>query len=661
MLGVCYYPEHWPRDRWPIDAQMMREAGIEIVRIGEFAWKLMEPAEGSFEWEWLDEAISTLAAAGLKVVLCTPTAAPPAWLTHDYPDVLPVDAQGRTRNSGTRRHYCPTNRTYRQHSERIVRAMAQRYGQHPSVVGWQIDNEFGCHNTARCYCSECTVAFQAWLKRKYGTLDALNKAWGAVFWSQTYGRWEEVRLPNLTPTGANPSHLLDYARFASDSTVAYQQLQVDLLREHAAGQFVTTNMLADFEDLDYHDLARPLDFIAWDSYPTGHAEFQGETLYLPGKPGRAYAFDADDPYTTGFCHAKARGVKQAPFWVMEQQCGPINWSLFNTLVRPGTVRLWTWHALAEGAEAVVYFRWRAARFGFEQHHSGLLHHDATPATGYGELLAMRAEREAMEAMCAQRAASEVAVLLDYDDLWALQVQPHRKDFAYPRSLFLFWRAFEKSGIPADVVSPQADLARYKIVVAPTAFLIDEASAARLDAYVRSGGTPLIGVRSGFKTASNLVTDQALPGALHDLVGATVTDWGSLPPGVGFGLATDLPGLVGQATTWIESLAPEDGTTALAHYTDGPFSGSAALTEHGAGAGRTFYLGWYPTEAQASAVLRHLAAAAGVTLLADELPDGVVATRRGPYTLLLNFTEDVQAVRIAGQAVQVGSRDLKVLG
>ena len=308
----------------------------------------MEPAEGQFAWDWLDEAIATLAAAGLEVVLGTPTAAPPAWLTHDDPDVLPVDAQGRVRNSGTRRHYCPTSPTYRRHSERIVRAMAQRYGRHPAVVGWQIDNEFGCHDTVRCYCDQCAAAFRDWLKRKYGTLEALNEAWGAVFWSQNYGRWEEIRLPNLTPTGANPSHVLDYDRFASETTVAYQQLQVDLLRQHTAGQFITTNTLGLFDDLNHHDLARPLDFIAWDSYPTGYAEMHGESLYLPDKPSGSFAYDVGDPYVTGFCHAQARGYKQAPFWVMEQQCGPVNWARFNTIVRPGTVRLWTWHALAGG-------------------------------------------------------------------------------------------------------------------------------------------------------------------------------------------------------------------------------------------------------------------------------------------------------------------------
>jgi len=659
-LGVCYYPEHWPQDRWPIDAQMMRDAGITVVRIGEFAWQRMEPAEGKFAWGWLDEAIAVLSRMDLQVVLGTPTAAPPAWLTHDYPDALPVDAEGRVRNSGARRHYCPTSPTYRRHSERIVRALAERYGRHPAVIGWQIDNEFGCHATARCYCDQCLIAFRDWLKRRYGTLDALNAAWGAIFWSQAYSRWEEIRLPNLTPTGPNPSHVLDYDRFASETTVAYQQMQIDLLRQHTAAQFITTNTLGNFEDLDYHALARPLDFIAWDSYPTGYAEAQGETLYLPDKPGCVFAYDVGDPYLTGFCHAQARGFKQASFWVMEQQCGSINWSRYNTTVRPGTVRLWTWHALAAGAEVVVYFRWRPGRFGFEQHHSGLLHHDASPAGGYNELLKMKDERAIMAEISAHSTTAEIALLLDYENLWAIQIQPHRHDLTYFRHLFVFYRACEKLGIPIDVVAPDADLARYRIVVAPSAFLAHQTLADRLSGYANAGGTVLLGVRSGFKTPANLVTDQPLPGVLRDLVGATVADWGSLPPGVGFDLVTDLPGLAGPASFWAESLAAAPDTAVLARYVDGPYAGQAALTARPVGAGRALYLGWYPTEAQASALMTHLAAQAGVTPLADELPAGVIAARRGPYTLLLNFTDEAQMVQVSGKPLEIDPRDIRVL-
>jgi beta-galactosidase len=324
------------------------------------------------------------------------------------------------------------------------------------------------------------------------------------------------------------------------------------------------------------------------------------------------------------------------------------------------MRLWTWHALAEGADAVVYFRWRAARFGFEQYHSGLLHHDATPATGYRELLAMRDERAIMAAISQHPTQAEVALLLDYDDLWAIQIQPHREDFSYYRHLFVFYRALTRQGIPADIVSPDADLSRYKLIVAPSAFLADAALAERLAAAAHAGGTVLFGVRSGFKTPSNLVTDQPLPGALRGLVGATVTDWGSLPPGQGCELVADLPGLAGQASTWVEALAPEPDTAALARYTDGPFAGDAALTARAVGRGRALYLGWYPTGAQAEAILGHLADGAGVLRLADDLPAGVVVARRGPYTLLLNFTDGPRMARVAGAAVEVGPRDLRVV-
>jgi len=401
-LGVCYYPEQWPADRWPIDARMMREAGLSIVRIGEFAWAMMEPVKGHFTWEWLDQVIETLAGEGLQIVLGTPTAAPPAWLVHADPEVLPVDAQGRRRHFGSRRHCCANSPAYRQHTERIVAAMAARYASHLAVIGWQIDNEFGCHDTARCYCPNCARAFRQWLKVRYHTLDAVNEAWGAVFWSQTYSDWDEIEPPILTIAEANPSQVLDYYRFSSDSWLEYQQLQIDILRsaisqssaeDSPQQQFVTTNLMGIFPDLDYRALANPLDLVTWDSYPTRSADMQSERLYPLDEVGStpAHSYDVGDPAITGFSHDLTRGLKRAPFWVMEQQCGYINNSLFNTGVRSGAVRLWTWHALASGASAVVYFRWRATLYAQEQYHSGLLNQDSSPATGYLDLVKMQAE------------------------------------------------------------------------------------------------------------------------------------------------------------------------------------------------------------------------------------------------------------------------------
>ncbi|HEY45879.1 MAG TPA: beta-galactosidase [Anaerolineae bacterium] len=665
-LGVCYYPEHWPQERWLQDAELMRQAGLSLVRIAEFAWVVMEPREGQFTWDWLDQAIEVLAAEGLQVILGTPTASPPPWLCRSHPDILPVDAQGRRLRFGSRRHYCPNSRSYRQHTERIVTAMASRYGNHPAVVGWQIDNEFGCHGTARCYCETCARVFRLWLEAKYETINDLNEAWGTVFWSQTYGDWNEIDPPNLTIAEPNPSHVLDYYRFSSDTYVTYQQLQLSTLESLISErQFVTTNFMSQFTDLDYHDLAKPLDFVTMSSYPTGHAESR-HSLYMPQSVRPVYAYDVGDPYITGFGHTLMRGYKpNRPFWVMEQQCGNVNWSMYNTGVRPGTVRLWTWHALASGAEAVLYFRWRAGLYAQEQFHSGLLRHDASLAVGYVDLEAMKADRPLMSEISSTPYEAQIAFLLDYDALWATQLQPHHRDFDYIRCLFVYYRALQRLGLPVDILSEDADLSPYKILIVPTAFLTTEQLAASLKAFAEAGGTVLLGVRSGFKTSNNQFTDHPLPGLFRDLVGITVSDWHSLPPGVSYDLNSSIPGLVGPATIWAEALNPADSQSGdpdlqmLANYSSGPFSSHAALTQYKVGAGLALYLGWYPNSPQAEALLAHLATHAGVLPLAD-LPDGLIASRRGHHLILLNFTEEPLTATVQGRTVLIGPRDVEVV-
>ncbi len=660
-LGVCYYPEQWPQDRWPTDAQLMRQAGLSLVRIAEFAWAKMEPSEGVFTWDWLDQAMDVLAAESLQIILGTPTAAPPVWLCRAHPDILPVDEQGRRRRYGSRRHYCANNPTYREHTVRIVTAMTARYGRHPAVVGWQIDNEFGCHDTARCYCDVCTASFRHWLETRYETLDGLNEAWGTVFWGQTYDDWSQIEPPNLTVAEPNPSHVLDYNRFASDTFVSYQQLQILTLRPLISkGQFVTTNFMSQYSDLNYHDLARPLDLVSVSSYPGGHGEARA-ALYAPSSPLPAFSHDVGDPYLTGFWLATMRGFKPGlPFWVMEQQCGNVNWTHYNTGIRPGTTRLWTWHAVASGAEAVLYFRWRAGRRAQEQLHSGLLHHDASPAVGYGDLIAMEADRALMLEIASAPHEAQIALLLDYDSLWAVQLQPPHRDFGYLRHLFLHYRALQRLGLPADILSPAADLSRYKLVIAPTAFIATEQLARSLENFAQRGGTVLLGVRSGFKTVSSQVTDRPLPGLLRNLMGITVTDWYSLAPGVSFEVESAIPGLAGPATIWAESLdALDSKSKTLARYNSGPFAASAALTEHKVGVGRALHLGWYPNDSQAEALLAYLAAQAEIARQA-EIPLGLIAARRGPHLILLNFTDEPLSANVRGQPVAVSPRDVRVL-
>jgi beta-galactosidase len=656
-LGVCYYPEQWPEERWPIDAGMMVGAGLEMVRIAEFAWAKMEPSPGVYDWDWLDRAIDILSGAGLQVILGTPTVTPPAWLTQAHPDSLRVDANGRRRRHGSRRQACINHPAYRDHSAHIVRAMGERYGGDPRIIGWQIDNEFGGGKTGRCYCDVCAAGFRRWLQARYGTLEALNAAWGAIFWSQTYFEWDQIQLPDEAIDKPNVSQALDYYRFASDSYVDFQQIQIDILRELTSG-FITHNFMGLYRDLDQVDLARPLDFVTWDNYPTGNPDRWRAILYPPerdaGRNDPVYAGDAGDPIITGMAHALTRGLKGAPFWIMEQQCGLINWGDINPGIRSGTTRLWTWHALAEGAEACLYFRWRPTLFAQEQYHSGLLRHDAEPAQGLIDVQSLAGERALMAAVAAEPWRAEVAILFDYDDLWAIELHPQRRGFHYLRHLFSYYEALQKMGVPVDLLPHSADLSAYRLVLAPTLHLPDEALAERLATYVAGGGTLLLGVRSGFKTPTNLVTDQPLPGVLRGLAGLTVTTWQSLPVGAQVGLAAAVPGLKGSASVWYETLQPESATV-LGHYE----TGEAALCRRDLGAGRVYTLGWYPTPSQATALSRYLLNEVGTKPIAA-LPPGCLVYRRGPYMILLNFSDLTQGTEIDGTAYELPPRGVVVV-
>lgn len=658
-LGVCYYPEQISEEMWQIDARAMHELGLRIVRIGEFAWFKMEPSQGMFEWDWLDRILDILHYEEIQVVLSTPTSAPPSWMIYEHPDILPVAENGISKNFGSRRHYCPNNLAFHDYTRKIVTQLAYHYGKHPAVIGWQVDNEFGAHHSVRCYCDRCVSQFREWLINRYQTLNNLNNSWGTIFWSQVYTNWNEIYPPNLTVATPNPSQELDYHRFSSDSFVKYQKIQVDILRENTENQFITHNPDFGTFEVDTHQLANDLDFLSWNSSPTGQAEKFTKRLYAPWDSIPEFSYDVGDPYITGFFHSWVRSAKAKPFWVMQQQVGQTNWGEINPGIRPGTVRLWTWHAVANGAETVVYFRWRATRFAQENYQSGLLKHDGSLDTGYKEIANLLPESPVMQQLRDEPLSSPVAILTRFDDLWAIKIQPHRKDFDYLRTVFSYYRALVELGISADLVPYDADLSNYRLVIAPLMFIGDPDVIARLEAYVARGGSLLLGHRSGSKNESNIMVNEPLPGLLRSLVGGIIKDWQSLPNAVQFAIRSEIPGLYGDVSIWTESIQPDENeiVNILARYLGGPMSGRAAITDHDFGAGKVYYLGFYPNHEQLKSILRYFMKSLNYEGIL-ELPDGVVVIQRGNHRIAFNFTRNEKTFVLDDQMVTLPPRDIR---
>lgn len=519
-LGVCYYPEHWPEEVWDQDAARMARAGLTWVRIGEFAWSRIEPEPGRLNWDWLDRAIATLGRHGLKVVLGTPTATPPRWMLERHPDMLALDAQGRPRGFGSRRHYCFSHRGYLHECRRIVRLLAQRYGQHPHVAAWQTDNEYGCHDTVVSYSDAARHAFRDWLRARYGTIAALNAAWGNVFWSMEYHDFDQIGLPNLTVTEPNPSHVLDFQRFSSDQVVAFNRAQAEIIRAFS-DRPIAHNYMGRVTDFDHFRVGADLDIASWDSYPLGFLE---DRLEVDADWKRRFARQGD-PDFQAFHHDLYRAVGRGRWWIMEQQPGPVNWAPYNPAPLPGMVRLWTWEAFAHGAEAVCYFRWRQAPFAQEQMHAGLLRPDSAPAPALDE--AARVAAELADAPQVHAAPAPVALIFDYDADWAWTIQPHARGASYFALVFDHYRALRRAGLSIDIVGPDCrDFSGRRLVVAPGLIHMPDDLKTAL---AESGAQVLIGPRSGARDASMRIP-VPLPPAFPGL-DVTVSRVESLAPGM----------------------------------------------------------------------------------------------------------------------------------
>ncbi|EAR51790.1 putative beta-galactosidase protein [Oceanicola granulosus HTCC2516] len=617
-LGVCYYPEQWPEAQWADDARRMRELGLDWVRVGEFAWSMIEPAPGRFEWDWLDRAIDVLGAAGLKVIMSTPTAAPPRWLVDKHPEILPVGPDGNVRKFGSRRHYCFSSPVFRGEAARIAEAVAERYGTHEHVAAWQIDNEYGDHDTIHSYSPAARDAFRDWLARRYGDIGALNTAWGTSFWSMRYDDFAQIELPNQMVEEPTPTQLTDFLRFSSDQVQSFNRMQAEILRKHAPGRAITHNFMNQNEDFDHHAVGADLDVASWDAYPLGNL-VHGR---LP-EADKQRLLRHGDPDQPGFNHDLYRGVGNGRMWVMEQQPGPVNWADANPAPADGMVRLWTWLAHAHGCEMVSYFRWRQAPFAQEQFHTGLLLPDSTPDRAFAEIEEVVAEAAALPAL-PPRAPSEVALVLDYPSRWALSALPQGRNFRAGHHALDWYSALRRLGIDVDIVGQHTELNGYRLVVAPDLVMADAGFIKRIAA---SDTKAIFGPRSGSRTEAMHVT-APLPGAgLAPLIELRVTRVESLPD---WHSESFLMGNASHAARrWRETI--ESDAEVLATFEGAYREGTPALV----GNDRARYLATLPGDEGLRHVLEDTLRWAGVDTLPDLGPD-LRLTRRGNVTFAFNF-------------------------
>lgn len=635
-VGVDYYPEHWPEERWETDLRLMNDAGFNVVRVGEFSWVLFEPEEGRYEFDWLDRWLELADKYGVKVILGTPTAIMPAWLAHKYPEALEMKATGQRTEWGGRRDNCFSDKDYRRLSEAIVRELAQHYAERPSIVGWQIDNEFG---NADCHCEKCRANFQHWLKDKYGDLAELNHAWGTHFWGQRISDWSEIPIPDDRVGDwaiSNPSASLDWLRFMSDMQVDYSNAQVQILRKICPkSQFITHNFMGLHDSLNYYDLAKELDFVSWDNYP---------------KLSPAIAYDA--PLAADVM----RGLKKQNFLIMEQTAGPLGWGVFSRNPQPGELRKICYQQLAHGADGQIWFRWRTCTAGREQYWHGLLGHDGEPGRRYHEAAQVAKEYQLLAPYLAGTTPhNEVAILFDYDSIWALQIQGGYPKASLQEAVMRYYRALWQAGVGVDIIRPGDDLTPYRLVLAVHLHVLPDELANSLVEYVNQGGVLLADCRTGVKDEHNLVHARTLPGLLRPALGIRIEEYESLRLGIAddedstYGLTSDeLAGNSFTAKRYADWIIPTSAQR-IAGYEQPHVRKYAAVTRNRYGNGVGWYVGTIVGEKEFyDALISRLLTDAKVTSTVHP-PKGVEVAMRCSdnrrLLFLVNHTSEEQLVEV----------------
>ena len=650
QLGTCYYPEHWDRSLWEEDLKRMLENGIQTVRIAEFAWSKVEPREGEFTYAFFDDFLDVAEKAGMKVIFGTPSATPPAWLTEKYPEVLNVRKDGVKYRHGMRRHYNYNSPKYQELTARITEKIAAHYAKHPAIIGWQIDNELNCE-TSEFYSEADTLAFREFLKKKYQTLDALNQAWGTVFWNQTYTEWEEIYVPRPTIHESDNPHLkLDYIRFVSDSAIRWCRMQYDILKKYIKpGDFITTNGM--FEDLDNHAMQdSALDVYTFDSYPNFAYCLDRDPLHSKGLNDRAWS-------------GKLTEVRSIcpHFGIMEQQSGANGW---NTRMeapspKPGQMKLWAMQSITHGADYVSFFRWRTSRMGTEIYWHGILDYDNRDNRKLKEVHSIWERVKAIAETTGAEYKAAVGMLRDYDNIWDAEVDRWHQRLAWSSEDEIFYEA-QVTHTPLDYVwlldsTDVEELAKYKVLFYPHPIILTQQRAALLKAYVEQGGTLIIGARAGQKELTGQCSAKPMPGALAEITGTDVTDFTLIGPADekqmmswnGCSLETGLFSDILHVS--------DENAKVLAAYEKDYYAGSAALVENACGKGKILHFGGSFTRENVKAFLEYagvLAPYADLISLPECCELAVKEKDGQKYLFVLNYSVSAQTINLKCKATDM---------
>ncbi len=632
LYGGDYNPEQWPEEVWEEDMRMLKLAHIDIVTLNVFSWALLQPDEDTYDFSQLDKIMKLVKENDLKVFMATSTGAHPAWMARKYPDVLRTLNNGVRRKYGRRHNSCPNSPTYRKYAAALVERLAQRYADYDNIVAWHVCNEYG----GMCYCDNCEKAFRNWLKEKYGTIEALNDAWNMNFWSHTMYDWEDVVVPSLISEEFEKDGIrttfqgisLDYARFNSDSMLECYQMEKEILKKYTPHIPVTTNFMGMFKTLDYQKWSKSLDFAGWDNYP----EYN------------------DEPADIAMRHDLMRGLKQGkPFALLEQTPSVNNWHDIGRLKRPGVMRLWSYQAVAHGADTVMFFQMRRSRGACEKFHSAVIDHVGHENTRlFREIAEMGEELESRVGglTLGSRMDSKLAIVFDWDNWWASEFSAGPSTMInYAQEVKQYYKALYAQNYSVDIVSVEDDLSPYKLVIAPLLYMCKEGYDEKLREYVKQGGTFLTTYFSGYVEDHDLVVCGGYPGKLRDILGIWVEEIDALPK-------EESNSFVYRGKEYPATLACDlmhlEGAEELSGYQSDFYAGSPVLTKNAFGKGKAYYVGTRSSEEFYSNFLREICEELEIKPVACT-PEGVEATMRkndnGEFLFLLNHNSDSVMVRL----------------